>query len=288
MFQFLRTYTQLALQNWTLLIRSIVSVLGLIFLFLESFEVLSNKDVELPYVYFLISTLSLSFIIFLIVGFLISGFLKRKIVIEIHGIETKINIKFGDIFSEHGWRAIAVGDFLDHEVDENLVSSSSLHGQALCKYWKGNIDDWRRQIDSSMGKRQHSEESRNGVGQTRRYEIGAVASAISGKEKFLFLVLGITNTTNNVTTSNLANLVKGIQHLLVEARKKCSGEPLVVPMLGTGLARVGLKSSATIDLIISLVMEESRQGKITDEISIIIPNSKSDKINLKNHETNWK
>ena len=55
-----------------------------------------------------------------------------KIIVPIHHTNTHIEIKFGDIFKEEGYRVIAVSEFFESELGIP-VSTKSLHGIFLSK-----------------------------------------------------------------------------------------------------------------------------------------------------------
>ena len=274
------------LQHWRELLRSILGSFGAIFLILEAFEVLTDGNVKVPFVLFILIGLLPGVIFFLVDGYKISGFLRREVEIPNPGNDTKIVVKFGNLFAEEGWKAIGVNDFFDSIVDEDLVSSQSLHGYVLKTYWHENRSDWDKQISSSLRLRQGVRESRS-KGNRLRYQIGTTGRACTKDQKFLFVALGKTDTTDNVTSANAELLIKAVRGMISEARAACSLEPLVIPLMGSGLARVGIKNSVLLDLIVTAVLEESRNGRVTNEIKIVLPEDKSHHINLKNHIRNW-
>ena len=275
------------LQNlWWDVAESVFAALAATFLLVESYEVVSDNNVTLPFSQFLLAVIVLGFAFFLINGWFIRGFLRRQIEIKNHGCGTTINIKFGDLFSENGWKAIGVNDFFDSIVDEDLVSSKSLHGQTIETYWYNRRNDWQNQIDSSLKDISSRTESRP-KGNLKRYPIGTTGYAKTGNNQFLFVALGRTDAANNVTTANAETLIRAVRGMLEKARAICSYQPLSIPLMGSGLARVGIKNSVLLDLIIAAVLEETREAKVTGEITIVLPKDKEGQINLKNHSRNW-
>ena len=110
---------------------------------------------------------------------------------------------------------------------------------------------------------------------------------MADNQKFLFVALGKTDLANNVTSANAEQLIRAVRGMVAEARAACSMEPLANPLMGSGLSRVGIKNSILVDLIITAVLEESRHGKVTGEIKIVLPEDKACHINLNNHIRNW-
>ena len=274
-------------ENWRKLIQDVLVALGAIFLLIESYEVVSDTNIQLSFTYFLIIVILAGGIHFLLDGYYWTGFLKNEVELPHQGFDTKIRVKVGDLFEEDGWKAIGVNDFFDHVVDEDLVSSRSLHGQVILRYWLENPDDWLNQVKDSLAHIEPAQEYRR-KGNKHRYPIGATGCARASDQKFLLVALSHTNPLDNVTTANLETFVCAISGMLVRARAACSLEPLVIPLMGTGLARVGLKHSVILDIIIATILEESRKGRITGEIILVVPHDRKGQINLKNHVRNWK
>jgi hypothetical protein len=274
------------LEHWRELTRSLLGSFGAIFLALEAFEVLTDGNIKMPFTLFLAVGVLPGLAFFLLDGYRFSGFLRREVEIPNPGSDTKITVKFGDLFAERGWKAIGANDFFDSIVDEDLVSSQSLHGHVLNTYWLDNREDWEKQVSASLRSQQGQRESRS-KGNRLRYPIGTTVRVCTDEKKFLFVALGETNSADNVTSANAEMLIRAVRGMVVEARAACSMEPLVIPLMGSRLARVGIKNSVLVDLIITAVIEESRQGRVTDEIKIVLPEDKAHQINLKNHIRNW-
>jgi len=278
----------LLFEHWRELLRSVLGSFAAIFLLLEAIEVLDLGNFSLCPIQFIAIVLVPGTLVFLVDGFWVGGYLKPEVEIPNSVNDTKIKVKFGDIFDQEGWKAIAVNDFFDSRVDEDLVSSKSLHGYVLNTYWKGNRADWTKQVASSLNGLEATLETRSkGKGNRSRYPIGTTARAVSGEQKFLFVSLGETDLSNNETSANAEMLISAVRGLTAEARAACSMDPLAIPLMGTGLARIDTKESVILDLIITAVLEESRNGLVTGEINIVLPDRLKKKINLKNSVRNW-
>jgi len=118
-------------KHWREFFRSIFHSFATIFLPLEALEVLDVSNISLSLLQFIAVVLIPGVVWFLVNGFWFSGFLKSEVKIPNSVNGTEITVKFGDIFKENGWKAVAVNDFFDNRVDEDLVSSKSLHGYEI-------------------------------------------------------------------------------------------------------------------------------------------------------------
>ncbi len=54
------------------------------------------------------------------------------------------------------------------------------------------------------------------------------------------------------------------------ARAGCGGQALALPLIGSGLARVGLPTRQLLDIIISSMVIATKESKITHEIVIVL------------------
>ena len=140
-------------------------------------------------------------------------FLKNRVEITGNGFDTKIFIKFDDLFAQNGWKAVGVNDFFDNIVDDDLVSSKSLHGHVINTYWSNKSDAWQNQINASLENVPNKDVERN-KGNLKRYPIGTTAIATTDKQKMLFVALGKTDIGNNVTTATAKSLICAVRGLL--------------------------------------------------------------------------
>ena len=271
---------------WIPIARSILISMGALWLPIEAYEGLSNTDANLPYYGFVVLSVIVGVALFFLDGYFLTGFLKSRVSITSSGFDTKIAITFGDLFAQDGWKAIGVNDFFDSIVDGDLVSPKTLHGQVINTYWPEDREGWQRQINTSQTTEPLEKVSR-AKGNERRFPIGTTAIATSGDQKMLFVALGKTDKTSNVTTASAESLIRAVRGLLQKARAVCANEPLYIPLMGSGLGRVGIKNAILVDLILAAIFEETKQSKITGLITIVLPVDKKSEINLANFSRDW-
>ena len=272
--------------NWPKLLRAILVAYGTMFLFLESFEVLSDINIGFNYAVFLTSGAVLGVLFYVFDGFLIEGYLKSEVQIPMEFCNTSLSIKFGDLFEQSGWKVVGVNDFFDSEVNDIVISSRSLHGFVLRKFWPHNIEDWEAQIEESINE-MPIESVERAMGKSVRYPIGTTGVGRTHDHNFLFVALTKTDETNHGTSATAEVLIRAARGMLAHAREVCGNQPLNIPLMGSELARVNIKKSMLVDLLVAAIQEESQHGRITKEISIILTPDLKGKVNLKNYHRNW-
>jgi hypothetical protein len=272
--------------NWLQLPKSIIFSMGLLFFPLQAFELLNNSDVAIPFGWFMTLALIVGIVFYVVDGLLVSGFLKNSVTIKSSGFDGCVTVKFADLFKQDGWKAIGVNDFFDSQVDDVIISRSSLHGQVIAKFWHDDPTGWQQKVDVSLAAIASDDTDRE-AGNSKRYPIGTTAIAKTHDHKFLFVALSNTEIETNVATANAENLICAVRGMLNKARVVCANEPLNIPLMGSGLGRIGIKNAILVDLILVGIFEEMKRLKVTNSINIILPKEKKSAINLGSISRDW-
>lgn len=270
-------------------IQSILSSITVCWLFVEAHNALETAHPwEITFWILILIGAIIGVAWFFINGFSVQGFLKSHIVIKSNAIQSEINIYFGDIFKSKGCIAVGVNDFFDSLVDDSHISSNSLHGKMLKKFWSANTIEWDRKVAQQLESVTEVENvERNSNAKNNRYDIGTSVYVTSNNHKFICTALSKTNIESLECSVTLTEFSLAIRELLKKARSVCSGHPLNLPLLGSGLSRSGIKENIIINIILLAIFELSKEKKITDTINIILPENKKKDISLKNIMEDW-
>jgi hypothetical protein len=270
--------------------QNLLGGIGFVWLFLEAYYGLGPTDAhKLGFFLFLCIGLMVGVVAFIVDGFFVNGFLKCSIRITSNAFDTPITVMFGDFFAQDGYKVISVNEYFDSAVDEKHVASCTLHGLMLTRCWAGNTADWDTQIAQELSSIQPLEiVTRPAPGKQKRYNIGTTAS-VSGNG-YDFLCVAVTRTCiksleASATSDDLQHAIRG---MLCKARSVCSGRPLNIPLLGSGLSRTGIKCNIIVDLILLSIFEESKKRKITNHIRIVLPKELRQGIDLSTVLKNWR
>ena len=69
--------------------------------------------------------------------------------------------------------------------------------------------------------------------------------------------------------------------LWASVRNGSNGEPIAVPLMGSGQAQVPLSKRALLMLLLMSITHESRAGKITDKIIVVLTQQAYEDIDLR-------
>lgn len=93
------------------------------------------------------------FSVILIIIYIIIWILSNKIMdINITINNSKVEIKYGDIFEESGKKVIAFNEYFDTCVDDNIINSQSINGQFILNNIT-DVDEFDKLISQKLSER---------------------------------------------------------------------------------------------------------------------------------------
>ena len=209
-----------------------------------------------------------------------------RIKIKVANSDTSIEVLFGDLFEQEGVRAIAVNEFFDSTLGK-VVSENSLHGYFLNKCFGGHPDAFDKQVDQQLADQPHDVVTRS-QGKTKKYKIGTSAMVKADKSSYLIFALTNTDVVTSMATADVTMMWVALHHVWQRARIECGGHALNLPLVGSGLAKIGLPTRDLLNLIILAIITETKEKVITQTIRIILHRSRFEDLDLRDVENHWK
>lgn len=200
-------------------------------------------------------------------------------------IPTTIQISFGDIFQAKGAKVIAVNEYFDSDIPHK-VASKSLHGQLIQNHFEGQAQRFEEMVDRALENSCAEEESSKRE-RAKRYPIGTTAVIEANEQQFFLPALTKTDVLTNKASCDLRLFTVAMARLWEAVRTQVQGEPVNVPLIGSGQAQVDLPSQQLLQLIIMTLVEASKQTRVTDEIRIVLPYAYEREIDLDVIKRNW-
>lgn len=174
-------------------------------------------------------------LIFLSVGIILWSWYRanhiKSLVLSIN--KTEIEIKEGDIFATKGLKVIPFNEFFDTQVDNDLISDSSLNGQYITRFYKNPSD-----LETVIERNKHSTERiiekgyEREEGKSTRYALGTIVE----NGEYLLLAFSHFDEKNRAFLS-VQDYVTCLLRMWEECDILYNGRSIVLPLLGAGITR---------------------------------------------------
>lgn len=210
----------------------------------------------------------------------------RKKWIEVFeaGNNNHVYVQYGDVFSPNEVEEpdkrrniiIPVNRCFDVIVDDDIISSKTLHGIALKRFYEGgaySIETLNTTISNDIKQRQELQptqidRSQKRAGNLERYPIGTIAEiSVSEQEHYFLLALSTFNRDFKAETSN-EDYVIATMKLIEYCNARSQGYPVVMPLIGAGLSRTAKDEREILRYLVGLLRLNKQQ--ITCDIHIVV------------------
>ena len=210
----------------------------------------------------------------------------RSISFKIGHSNTKVAILFGDIFDRDGHLAIPVNEFFDSELGLP-VSPKSLHGIVINRFFGGHPASFDQLVTTDLANTPGQDIQRIG-GKSHQYPIGTTAAVRTNSHRFLLFALCVTDLATFKASVTVPGLVRALEGLCAKARVVLGGEKLVVPLVGSGLSGIGLPANQLLQLILLVLVNETKKNQVALDIEVVIHPDRFDEVDLSLIENFWR
>lgn len=212
-------------------------------------------------------------------------YLRCKRRIEVFEVNSghHVYVQYGDIFSEDEVLepdkrrniVIPVNRCFDTLIDDDLISSRSLHGIAMRKIYGYGVYDRKSlndQIQVSLSQQKNRTESLDSQekrkGNLWRYPVGCV-SEIQVTPQCTFFFLGLTTLDKDLKASVTdVDYVISLIKLLEFCNTRSQGFPVVIPLIGGGLSRTAKSERDILEYIVKLI--KLNKNLVNCDIHIVV------------------
>lgn len=233
-------------------------------------------------IYFGIGLVSLLLFTYFIMWIIANNQTKTRLTLN----NSTMIIKTGDIFDEEGLKVIAFNEYFDTQVDNQIIAENTLNG----KYIKSKISDLN-EFDNLINEDAHLNErildtnSGRLLGKKKRYSLGTI---FQYKDYVLTAFSKFDNENRAYLYMN--DYINFLINFWNEIDIIYAGRSISIPLLGTGITRFKGFDSVTEQELLELLIWSFKVSRIKftypSKVSIIIHESKRDKINFYNLKKN--
>lgn len=213
----------------------------------------------------------LVFVVIFVIIFLYSAFTILRVKKECaFDAETghKVWLHFGDIFSYINKEdknkyniVIPANCCFDTIVDDDLISHNSIHGKVFSYLYEKNIyteETLNQTISKGISNNKavlvetlNREQKRKG--NLDRYDVGSIVE-IKQDEFINYFMLALTKMDDKLSTSvTKEDFGLAIQRLIDYSKQRSQEYPIVLPLIGSGLSKLGLSKQKILNYLLSLL-----------------------------------
>lgn len=209
-----------------------------------------------------------------------------KIDICVANCATKIEIVFGDLFTQEGIRAVAVNEFFDSKLGKP-VSDRSLHGMLIQKCFGGHPEPFDKQITEQLVNVVATMVPEKIEGKNQRYDIGTTAMLEANSDRYLVFALSHSDPQTCKASADVTMMWNALNKLWERARIECGGHSLNLPLVGSGLSGLGLPTRDLLNLLILSAITVTKASEITTKIRIVLHRDRFNDLDLRDVKKHW-
>lgn len=185
------------------------------------------------------------------------------------GRDIELEIKVGDLFKEDGAKVISINTTFDTDIDNGLIAESSLQGQFTRKNYD-SVQTFDKELEHQLRNLTITEEAyAKKRGKKNRYEIGTVVQVRPKNQLFYLLAIADLND-EGVAYSSFENIQISLRKFWKYVAECGEAEPIVIPLIGSGRARISVKRDVIAREIIHSFVESCASKKCCEKFTLMI------------------
>ena len=189
---------------------------------------------------------------------------------QICGTDAVIELLVGDVLEQDGVLVLGSNTTFDTSIEDGTISEKSVQGQYTTTYCDelANLD---RQIQDSLKDVDYEARDRatKPYGKLAEYEIGTVSSAVCKGKRAYFVAIASLNA-NRVASATKDEILDALPRIWEFIRTKGGVDPIAMPILGSGLARVAATREELTREIIKSFIAAAQVGRFCEHLSIVV------------------
>lgn len=183
-----------------------------------------------------------------------------------------LELRIGDFFSDKGDMIISANSHFITELNNGLISPKSIQGQFTELYYT-NVEHLDNDLQKALANETPIENSKALFGKTNEYKLGTTAKIEVTKKKrsrtayFVAISRMDENKTCNCSKEEFGEALGVMWNYLKE---KGSRGNIIMPIIGSGYARVDMKREDIIRFISKSFVAANADRKVCDKLSIVV------------------
>src|SRR5665213_2416759 len=210
----------------------------------------------------------------------------RSVSFNLPTTNTKIEIRYGDLFKAQSDWLIGVGEFFDSEVGQ-VVSKNSLHGKLINNVYNGDANLFRSLVDKALvGVKGRS--TQRLISPKFKYDIGTTAVIANGSHKVFLVAMSRTHPDTHKASSDVPTLWIALRGALESIHNHGNGVPISLPLIGNGQSSVNIDPQHLLRLIVLALVDYGRKVGLPNQVSIIVPEDCFKMLDIREIRRDWR
>lgn len=203
--------------------------------------------------------------------------------------DTKITLKYGNLFAEDADILIGVNEFFDGELGLP-VSPTSLHGQLIARNYSSNAAAFRAAVDPALAATGVQPVAVRGAPPINAYPIGTTVQVANGTRSVFLMAMTHTNHADYKASSDPAMLWSALQGGLNAVHSRGGGAPLAMPLFGNGQAGINLAPQHLLRLLVLALVDFGRNSntQLPKELTVVLHDRCFEELDIREIARDWK
>ena len=213
-----------------------------------------------------------------------------SVTFKVPSSDTKITLKFTDIFTEDANLLIGVNEFFDGELGIP-VSKNTVHGQLIVRNFGGNAGAFRAAVDPVLGASgAQPTQTARAIQPNFSYPIGTTVSVPNGSRSVFLMAMANTDLDTSKASSDVPRLWTALRHALQAVHDHGHGEPLAMPLFGNGQSGVKLEPQHLLRLLVLALVDfaTNTSSRLPKEVTIALHESCFSELDIREIARDWK
>lgn len=197
---------------------------------------------------------------------------------------TEIRIVEGDLFEQDGNVVVGMCDTFDTQIP-HIIDEKGVQAQLLTRVYRSDLQALDQALEVALQGCEVShkfESDDHKQGKQVAYTIGTVVTIEPSVRKLYFCLAYSKMNRRNEAHSSVDGVWRSLNNLWDEVRARGNGDPVSMPIIGGGQARISqyLPAQDSVRFIILSYMFASRKEKVADRLSIVVRPSDVRKLDM--------
>jgi hypothetical protein len=214
----------------------------------------------------------------------------QSVSFKVPNTDTKITLKYSDIFEQDANLLIGVNEFFDGELGAP-VSKKTVHGQLIIRNFNGSAVSFRAAVDPALAALGVSALPTSRTIEPRKaYPIGTTVSVPNRSHSIFLMAMAHTDLNTSKASSDVPRLWTALRQGLQVVHDNGNGEPLAMPLLGNGQSGVNLEPQHLLRLLVLALVDfaTNTAARLPKDVTIVLHESCFEGLDIREIARDWK